>query len=372
MHSKTTKMDKSQLTYILFNFGYISIFSILTAVVTLLNMPKKDPALKSYRKSRYVLGCATGLMVFYCTFRIMMPLHFGDYIDFWLLSTFTLIFSWLSYASFLFLIETPRYRMKNFIADGVIPASCMLVAGGIGVLFPSIQKTMMVLFGCTYGVKCAWMLYTCIKEYKKCMKEIENYYDEGPDMKWMYSTLIVCFVLSISTIGVLYIPLLQKPYYFLLPIIYVYLTFKVVGFATKKIDIIRRKNIELEKEPEPIKKEKKQDLSSKLGPLVEEWIYEKKFCREGLTIKDVALEMGTNQNYLSQYLNNCLDKTFQVWLNTLRIEESKSLLTSSEKLSIEEIGIRVGIPQNYNFSRWFRVVTDMTPFQYRRLHQSGK
>ena len=83
---------------------------------------------------------------------------------------------------------------------------------------------------------------------------------------------------------------------------------------------------------------------------MEEWIYEKKFCREGLTIKDVALEMGTNQNYLSQYLNNCLDKTFQVWLNTLRIEESKSLLTSSEKLSIEEIGIRVGIPQNYNFS----------------------
>ena len=53
MHSKTTKMEKAQLTYILFNFGYISIFSILTAVVTLLNMPKKDPALKSYRKSIY-------------------------------------------------------------------------------------------------------------------------------------------------------------------------------------------------------------------------------------------------------------------------------------------------------------------------------
>ena len=75
---------------------------------------------------------------------------------------------------------------------------------------------------------------------------------------------------------------------------------------------------------------------------------------------------------IPQYLNNCLNKTFQVWLNTLRIEESKKLLTSSEKISIEEIGIRVGIPQNYNFSRWFRVITDMTPLQYRRLHHSGK
>ena len=73
-------------------------------------------------------------------------------------------------------------------------------------------------------------------------------------MKWMYSTLIVSFILSISTLGVLYIPVLQRPYYFLLPVIYVYLTFRVVGFATKKIDVIRRKNLELEKEPEPAKK----------------------------------------------------------------------------------------------------------------------
>ena len=102
--------------------------------------------------------------------------------------------------------------------------------------------------------------------------------------------------------------------------------------------------------------------------MVDEWVNSKKFCRESLTIKDVAIEMGTNHNYLSQYLNNTLNMTFQVWLNTLRIEESKNLLTSGEKLSIEEIGIKVGIPQNYNFSRWFKVITDMTPLQYRRTH----
>ena len=87
--------------------------------------------------------------------------------------------------------------------------------------------------------------------------------------------------------------------------------------------------------------------------------------------KDVALELGTNHNYLSQYINNNLNMTFQVWLNTLRIEESKILLSSNEKISIEEVGIKVGIPQNYNFSRWFKVVTDMTPFQYRRFRHSS-
>ena len=89
-------------------------------------------------------------------------------------------------------------------------------------------------------------------------------------------------------------------------------------------------------------------------------------------VLDVAMEMGTNHNYLSQYINSNLEMTFQIWLNTLRIEESTKILLSEEKLAIEEVGIKVGIPQNYNFSRWFRVVTDMTPFQYRRSHLSGK
>ena len=75
--------------------------------------------------------------------------------------------------------------------------------------------------------------------------------------------------------------------------------------------------------------------------------------------------MGTNHNYLSQYLNNSLDTTFQMWLNTLRIEESKRIL-ASENISIEEVGVKVGIPESYNFSRWFKLVTGTTPFKYRK------
>lgn len=107
-----------------------------------------------------------------------------------------------------------------------------------------------------------------------------------------------------------------------------------------------------------------------MRPIVEKWVSEKKYCREGLTIKEVAMEMGTNHNYLSQYINSTLGTSFQIWLNTLRIEESKILLASKERLSIEEIGAKVGIPQNYNFSRWFKQLTEMTPFQYRRVHSS--
>ncbi len=362
-------MEKNTL-YILINFAYILIFGILTGAVTMLNMPKKEESFKSYRKSRYILGAATALMVCYCIFRLIIPQHHGDFIDFWLLVGFTLIFSWLTYVSFLYLIESPRYRIKHFIVDGLIPISLLSIAGIIGLLFPSTQNAIMVIFGCIYGLKCAWMLYTCMNEYRKCVNEIENYYDEGPDMKWMSVTLILSFILFIATLAVFYIDSLQLVYYCLVPLIYLYMVFKTVGFATKKIDNIRKKNFYLDSKPIPEKKEKSRDISEKMRPMVEKWVDEKKYCREGLTIKEVAMEMGTNHNYLSQYINNNLDTTFQIWLNTLRIEESKILLTSKERLSIEEIGIKVGIPQNYNFSRWFKQLTEMTPFQYRRTHSS--
>lgn len=361
----TTEMINLDL-YILTNFGYILIFGILTIAILMLHMPKKENGMENYRKSRHTLGIATGLMSLYCLFRILIPQHHGDYLDFWLHVTFALIFSWLSFASFLFIIDTPRYQMRNFITDGLIPSAIMLITGVIGLFFPETQKTMMVIFGCGYGIKCTYMLYSCLKEYHVCRKEVDNYYDEGPDTKWMYITLISAFIMYIGTIVVFYIHSLGVIVYPVIPVIYTYLVFKVIGFSTKKIDNIRKKNLYLESKPKEEKQEKAKDISSKIGPLVEEWVAEKKFCKEGLTIRDVASEMGTNQSYLSQYLNNYLDVTFSVWLNTLRIEESKILLESSEKISIEDIGIRVGIPQNYNFSRWFKTVTDMTPFQYRR------
>ena len=133
---------------------------------------------------------------------------------------------------------------------------------------------------------------------------------------------------------------------------------------SNRFPMMAERQLVLVREAQQLKKI--EDLETKVAPLVEKWIQEKGFCTPELTIKDVAAKIGTNQNYLSQYINNKLGLTFQVWLNTLRIEESKIILTSGTKKSIEEIGTMVGFSQIYNFSRWFRTVTGTTPLQYRK------
>jgi len=360
-----------RLIYILFDFGYSLIFGILGTLMFFLHMPK-EKGMESYKKSRNVLGIAFLLMTAYCILRLFIPQHHGDYVDFWILTTITLVFTWLSYSSFLFLIETPRYLTKHFFIDGIIPTLLMLACGITGICFPQLEKVMTILFGCIFGIKSLYMFLLCVKEYRKCQREMDNFYDEGPDLKWMRTLLYLSFILSAATVLSFYVPAIHLIYYIAVPAIYGYMVFKILNYAPKKVDNLRKRNATLDVKPAEEKKVKVKDLSEKIGPLVEEWINEKKFCRENLNIKDVAMEMGTNHNYLSQYINNNLEMTFQVWLNKLRIEESKIMLTSKEKMTIEEIGARVGIPQNYNFSRWFKTVTDMTPFQYRKLHSSGR
>lgn len=356
-----------ELIVLFFKFGYLLIFGILGATSFLLHIPK-TMGIESYRKARITLGCSTVTLAVYCLVSIIFNKEIVGYTEFWLLTTFTLIHSWLTYSSLLFLMETPRYKTRAFIIDGAIPTTLMLATGFIGLYRESIQHVMIILFGCVFSGKCLWMIFTCLREYKQCEEELSNFYSGELNIKWIRNLLIVSLIMSISTVVAFYVKAIHAIYYSLIPIIYIYIVFKVVNFAPKKIDQIRAKNLLMtEKESQEAPKAKRKDIAEKVKPLVDGWVAEKGFCRPELTIKDVAAEIGTNQNYLSTYINTFLEVSFQVWLNTLRIEESKNILIT-EKISIEDVGIKVGIPQSYNFSRWFRIVTSTTPYQYRKQH----
>lgn len=356
-----------KIIYLLVTFGYVLTFGILGAFTLMTKIPKED-GMKNYKKARTALGCGLTILAIFSLTRMIFPQTYEHYLSFWLLVTFTLIHSWLTYSSLLFLMETPRYKIVQFLIDGSIPTALMLITGTIGAFIPSIQDVMIVIFGVIFGIKCAWMFYTCMNEYRKCKKDVENYYDQEIDIRWIGSLIWISVFMSALTIVAFYVHSIHLIYYLLIPVIYVYIVIKVFNFMPRKIDAVRHQNTLMEKGQEEQKEERVKDLVDKVRPKVEQWISEKKFCNPDLTIKDVATQMGTNHNYLSQYLNNYKGMTFQIWLNTLRIEKSKILLTSGEKISIEEVGVRVGIPQSYNFSRWFKAITGTTPYQFRKQH----
>ena len=130
----------------------------------------------------------------------------------------------------------------------------------------------------------------------------------------------------------------------------------------------------VEEEEKPIEETPVKDINAerlekryeKVASLIAKWIETEKYTTPGINIKDVATQMGTNSNYLSTYINNVLGTSFAIWLNTLRIEKSKEYLASQSRISMEECGMKVGYDSLYNYSRWFKTVTGMSPSQWKK------
>ncbi len=351
---------------LVFNLAYIFIFALL-GVFTLFTHVPKNEEFRNYLKARKVLSGAFFMMASYCIIRIFVKSSY-NYTNLWTLLTFSMAFSWMQYSSLMLILNSAKFKLRHIFVDGVIPVTIMLILGLSGYIFKILQKEIIVLLILIYFVKTTYMFFICVKEYRKCEKEIDNYYDDILDISWIKRLIWISLFLSVGMVIAIIFPSVHMVFDIISPVIFTYMTFKFVNFAPAKIERMRKKNENLDIKPEP-KKRKNTDIPEKIGHKVDEWVQSKAYCRPDLNIKDVASEIGTNQNYLSVYLNSHLNMTFQTWLNTLRIEESKNILVNSEKKSLEAVGIEIGIPESYSFSRWFKNITGMTPFQYRKTYR---
>lgn len=94
---------------------------------------------------------------------------------------------------------------------------------------------------------------------------------------------------------------------------------------------------------------------------------ERPFLIYNITIEELAEATGISARYLSQVINQGLDKNFYDFINSYRVEEAKSLLSDRGKgLRINEVMYDSGFSSKSTFNAVFRKVTGQTPSEYRK------
>lgn len=83
-----------------------------------------------------------------------------------------------------------------------------------------------------------------------------------------------------------------------------------------------------------------------------------------LTLEDTANHVHLNPSYFSTLFKQSCGSSFKEYLNYIRIEESKNLLTNTS-YSIIDIAIAVGFENQSYFTKVFKKFTGLTPKQYR-------
>lgn len=92
--------------------------------------------------------------------------------------------------------------------------------------------------------------------------------------------------------------------------------------------------------------------------------YIKNNFHKNLSLKDVSDKVSYSECYLSHLISKELGVTFTEFLNSLRIERAKELL-STTNLKIYEISEKVGFQSVEHFSRYFKKLTGISPKQYK-------
>ena len=95
---------------------------------------------------------------------------------------------------------------------------------------------------------------------------------------------------------------------------------------------------------------------------------EEAFLNRKLTLSELALRVGTNRTYLSNYINQTLNLTFFDYINNWRLNYAKDLLVSTN-LKLVVIAERSGFNSLSTFRRCFLHQFNLSPSAYRKKHQ---
>lgn len=95
---------------------------------------------------------------------------------------------------------------------------------------------------------------------------------------------------------------------------------------------------------------------------------EKPYLESKLTLPQLAKQLGISPNYLSQVINEQLQKNFFDFINEYRIDEAKNILARTDKktTSITSVAYDSGFNSKSAFYTAFKKHVEMTPSEYRK------
>ena len=94
---------------------------------------------------------------------------------------------------------------------------------------------------------------------------------------------------------------------------------------------------------------------------IDEWIERKGFTTGGITIADVARDTGTNRTYLSLFVNNRYHTSFREWVNRLRLDYAKEIMSAHPDMPMAEVAQKAGYLSMSYFTKTFKQSEGITP-----------
>ena len=105
---------------------------------------------------------------------------------------------------------------------------------------------------------------------------------------------------------------------------------------------------------------------SKWDKIRKQIISRRLYLRCGITLEQVAREVGVSRTVLSNTLNREEGMNFNSFINRLRIQEAQRLMRSQPKLTLQQIAEEVGYAEQSHFHHQFKHWSGKTPREWKK------
>lgn len=225
-----------------------------------------------------------------------------------------------------------------------------------------------------------WIYYKIKKYYKKLLENASD--TENYNLKWLSSIISILYIVQILwaiesisqedwiTAAYSNTNLIIDTIWCLISIVYVvYIIFKITHqkvFEFPSQDNNSDSNQETTNTETYYKALHNSDIDSKI-------LKGKYYLDPSMTLQKLSTLLGTNRQYLSNFINREKQKTFYEYINDFRLEEAKNILDNwdgKKAHSIEDVASLSGFNSYSTFLRSFVKKYDISPSKY--LKQKGQ
>ena len=99
---------------------------------------------------------------------------------------------------------------------------------------------------------------------------------------------------------------------------------------------------------------------------LETWIEkEKPYLNPDFQLTDLRQVLPMNRSYLSRFIKSAYGRSFYQWVNDLRIEQAKRLMTEQPDLKIQDVAERCGFSSRSVFTQVFTRETGVAPSDWK-------
>ncbi len=282
------------------------------------------------------------------------------------------------------LLNPKSIKSKQLIYQTAAIVAYIIVVVVSYLLFPKSAHLILVYFLNTiYCIILVYFTVFFIRRYREFRQVMDNFYsdDIASRMHWIAIAFYGALGIGIFSLVTTQYSNLGLNFAFGLSLLcfYVFLGVKLLNYPWQfeiietpmTEDIIEEKSLSLS-----VTVTSSKDISYEDIPCISDnvcigkWVEEKHFLKSGITIEDLAEFLGTNRTYLSSYFNIEKGITFRQWINSLRIEEAKLILTNNPKITITELINHLGYADTSTFFRQFKTIEGIQPSAWKQKNLS--